>query len=708
MGTRDQSSSTEDIYNFQRTHETPSSDEGFLSRISVSLSQIFQPVYNNLFAGRGNFVSRLEIKLAQARFNTAVEIWVSQAIAVGMILGMAVGVLVGVLLWLVIPFKDIVSGISLPAFLSGVAPTLDGGLWLDLLGLVGWGVANGLFIAVWAALFGAVGVLCGVAYAIYRPGFTIRQRKQSIDTVMPEVVGFMHSLSIGGTDTLDIFRAVADSQDTYGEAAVEFRELVHKIDNLNKDYQTAIRETASSSPNEKLSQFFVDMLSIINSGGDLENFLESKKNEVMEERKKSHEQTLDALEFFGEVYITLTVFPLLMLVILVMMALFGDAPAELLWVTVYLLIPVLNLGYLISVSTVTPDPVGTGRLDPPTERTAAQHETSSLLNLGLVSDHARNSASPIFDQIWALEFQYKLSKLFRERKQTLVESPLYTLVFSIPLTLVTLSLLVVQGVAKLSFGAFVDSGLVQSFVWFGLPFVLTVTPIAVFYEIRERRRGSITETLTANLRKMANTNANGRSLLDSIKLAGRDNPSLLGQELTSIYKQVRFGTTLSGALVEFNNRYQIPRLARTVKLINKSQESSSHIPEVLTTAANLSQIEDDLHDNKQTRTRMQVAIVGLGFLVFLGVLIMMDQYFLDTIAGLASESESSQADFADFGGISQGLLSMFYIHTTLIQGLFGGLVAGYMREDTVVAGLKYSIAFVVIAFVAWGGAAVLI
>lgn len=709
MGTRDDSPRVEDIYNYQKEHSSVPSRDGFLNRISIALSQVFQPVYNSLFAGRGSFITRLEIKLAQARINQAVEIWVTRAIAIGFLLGSLVGAIVGFSISLtLISVSDIVSNGILP---TGVLPDAfsaenlpSDALWFGLLFLIIKGVMNGLFTLLWALPFGAIGALCGLAYAIYRPGYEIYQRKQSIDTVMPDVVGFMYSLSIGGTDTLDIFRAVAESDDTYGEAALEFRELVHKIDNLNKDYQTAIRETAATAPNEKLSQFLIDMLSIINSGGNLDQFLESKKEEQMAERKKAHEQTLDTLEFFGEVYITLTIFPLLMLVVLVMMALFGDAQGRLLVLTVYGLIPILNLGYLVSVATITPDPVGNGRLDPPEKSNRTLPSESGLLDLSIVSSHARRSDNPVFGKIWALEFQHQLNTIFDDPIETLTKSPSYSLLFSVPATIVVVGLLFVQGIAEPSLDSFTEEPLMQSFAWFGIPFLLPATIFVMFYEKNRREIGSITNTLTDDLRKMANQNSAGMPLLESLRMTGRDNPSRLGQELSTMYKRVQFGSTVGGALIEFNNKYGIPRLARTVKLVYKSQESSAYIPEVLQTAANLSQIEDDLAEDKKTRSRMQVAIVILGFLVFLGVLIMMDRFFLTTISGLVAESDASQGQFADFGNTSEGFLSMLYIHMTLIQAMFGGLVAGYMREDELLGGIKYSIAFVIVVFVSWAAA----
>jgi hypothetical protein len=63
----------------------------FHQRVALVLSQVFHPVYSYLFAGRGHFVSRLELRLAQAKLSTPVEIYLSNALALGSFLGALVG-----------------------------------------------------------------------------------------------------------------------------------------------------------------------------------------------------------------------------------------------------------------------------------------------------------------------------------------------------------------------------------------------------------------------------------------------------------------------------------------------------------------------------------------------------------------------------------------------------------------------------------------
>ncbi|TKX52319.1 flagella assembly protein j, partial [Halorubrum sp. SS7] len=110
----------------------------------------------------------------------------------------------------------------------------------------------------------------------------------------------------------------------------------------------------------ELSQFLSDMLSIVNSGGDMEGFLKDKKEKHLRTSKQEREMTLETLELFGEMYMTLSLFPLLLIIILVIMGMMGEADDRLLYATVYVLIPLVGVGFLVLVSTVKQDDPGDG------------------------------------------------------------------------------------------------------------------------------------------------------------------------------------------------------------------------------------------------------------------------------------------------------------------------------------------------------------
>ena len=95
--------------------------------------------------------------------------------------------------------------------------------------------------------------------------------------LLPDAISFIYPLSVCGLNQLEILEATARADDTYGEVAKEFQSIVRETEYVGTDYRNAIREQAMVTPSEELSQFLSDMLSIVNSGGSMEGFLDDKK-----------------------------------------------------------------------------------------------------------------------------------------------------------------------------------------------------------------------------------------------------------------------------------------------------------------------------------------------------------------------------------------------------------------------------------------------
>jgi flagellar protein FlaJ len=223
----------------------------------------------------------------------------------------------------------------------------------------------------------------------------------------------------------------------------------------------------------------------------------------------------------------------------------------------------------------------------------------------------------------------------------------------------------------------------------------------VFHEWNVHRRQSIVGKLSENLRKLASANETGMTLLESINTVSETSTGKLADEFEVIHAKVKYGTSLKDALYEFNNKYHIPRLARTTKLIAKAQEASSQITAVLSTAAQASENQDDIARDRKSRTRMQVVIIVMTFMTLLGVMAILKMRFLSVMVDLAAQTGGGggeAAEAASGGGVGGGglaenvdtdLLNLLFFHAVTFQALVSGFVAGYIRDVSILAGVKY-------------------
>jgi len=652
----------------------------------------FYPLFSWVFGEDSDFVSDIETKLSEARMAKTAEMFLSKA--------MGVGVLVGVVLWVLgvaIGWALFATGIVETDVLIGVPIPNETLLALiEAAKIPAMVVVTGLF-------FGALGFTLGFGGLLAVPYSRSSAREREINMLLPDAVSFMYALSVGGLNQLEILEAIARADDTYGEAALEFRTIVQETEYFDTDYRSAIRTRSLETPSDELSQFLTDMLSIINSGGDMQSFLSDKKDKHMRTAQQQQELTLETLELFGEMYMTLSLFPLLLIIILVIMSMMGQAQEDLLWMTVYGLIPLTGVGFLVLVSTVKQDEPGDGYLNPD-EGLTFEREEPGLLHLGVIERFTGSFA--VFDRIKSREGTHTLVGILKAPHQFFRDNPLYVLGVTVPLTAVLVGYFPLSGLAPTSLDGMIEQPVWGTFAYVYIPVYLNLLPLAVFYEWNVRSRRRVVSDLSEQLRKLSSANDTGLTLLESIRTVADTSTGTLAREFEVMYTKVNYGMSLRDALVEFNNKYHIPRLSRTVKLVSKAQEASSQITDVLTTAAQASENQDDIERERKSRTRMQVAIILMTYLTLLAVMAILKTQFLDVMSGLTDQTAGSGGNAASGGqqfsnNLDVDMLSLLFFHAVTLQAILSGFIAGYIRSAKLLSGLKFVVGLSTIALVTW-------
>ena len=652
-----------------------------------ALGDAFYPLFEWLFNEDGDFVSGIETKLAEARMADNVEMFISRALAIGSIAGLALwllGMFIGYLFVQLLGVPEGILTFNLPDYITVLkTPAII--------------IFSGLF-------FGTIGFAIGFGSLISIPYFRSSAREREINVLLSDSISFMYALSVGGMNQLEILEAMAKADDTYGEVAKEFQSIVLETEYFDTDYRTAIRNQSLETPSDELSQFLTDMLSIVNSGGDMTSFLEDQKDKHMRTAKQEQQKLLDTLELFGEMYMTLSLFPLLLIIILVIMSMLGEAQSFMLYATVYGLIPITGVMFLVLVSTVKQDEPGDGYLDPGNGGRRERTANEGLFSLGLIDNYVGEFG--VFDRIRTREGTFRTKQLLRNPHHFFRDHPLFTLALTAPAALVLVAFAAVSGAAPTTWDGMVQAPVWGTFVWVYVPLYLALVPLGVFHEWNVRSRAAITGKLSDNLRKLSSANDTGQTLLESVNTVAETSSGKLADEFDVLYAKVNYGMSLRSALIEFNNKYHIPRLARTVKLISKAQEASSQITQVLTTAAQASENQDDIERERRSRTRMQVAIILMTYLTLLGVMAILKTQFLDVMAGLTDQaagggggSASGSSQFG--GGIDTQLLSLLFFHAVTLQAVLSGIISGYIRTAKLMAGVKFVVILQTIALAVW-------
>jgi len=250
---------------------------------------------------------------------------------------------------------------------------------------------------------------------------------------------------------------------------------------------------------------------------------------------------------------------------------------------------------------------------------------------------------------------------------------------------------VMLAVAIVVFGFFTVgfSTALDDFVFFGL--LAVISPIALVNYVDYRWRKAVDEHLPDLFRSIVQAQEIGMTLPKALEEAAERDYGPLTPELKKMTVQISWGASFEEALLAFGRRVGTVLTQRTVPMIIEASRSGGSVEKVFDPMGKFVQTTILLEKERKTQTRPYIAIIYVALFVFLFTIVILFKTFFTDVEGVAlfSVPTSSPAD-----------LKRIFLHLTLVQGFFSGLVAGKMGEGAVSAGLKHSLVMMLLGFVA--------
>lgn len=614
----------------------------------------------------------LELSLKKANINTTVEVYLSDAILKSIL---------AALIFSLICFILALDYLSVSP--EGVLSALPGSLGEGFIGSLAISHIFLLFLAVivsFTIAFSAIFTLL-TGYPKYIAGF----RESDINLTLPHAATFMYAMSKGGMSPLDVFRAICEHNDIYGETAVEMETVVRGVDLLGYDLITSIKYTASTTPSGPMKNFLESMASLMESGGDLSTFLHARAEQFRNMATQEQKILMDMLSMFSEIYVTAFVAgPLFLITIMVVMGMISQSNMAQLQVLVYLLIPVASLFFIWFL-------YGMGLGDGNIKLTVGKKVLDEY-NDAPKSD-IKNEGKRLLKNAG---IRFRLKKFLDSPASFLINDPIKVLYFSIPLSIIIFLFFYRQ---SLSLNILDIPGLDDAIL---LIFVISAVPFVVFWELRCRKIKSIEVAVPELLKRLASMNESGLTLALAIKTLLRSNLGVLNAEIKRICLDMDWGADTKDALVRFETRVNVPSIRRMVTLITKASESTGNIKDTLDIAASDAAAALTRRQDRFSNMLFYISIIYISFFVFLYIIHTLTSVFLPVLPGVPVDGNSQALTEMGIsmgapGGIA-GIRALFY-HSVLIQAFFSGIVAGMMGEGNVFSGLKHSLLMMAIGFV---------
>ncbi len=605
----------------------------------------------------------LEVSLHKAMISMPPEMYIATAKMVSLIFAIF-GIIVGSILAYFLIALDI------PKF-PIVVPEPFYSYWIENRSLV----FSGVVVILMTVIFYYLGSLF---FRIY-PSTIISDRKSKIDKVLPHAITFMYSLSLGGMDVIRIFNSLANHKEIYGEVSKEISRITRDIELLGKDLRTALSDAVEFSPSENFKEFLHGLITIIDSGGDITRYLEERADFYLERARQNQKNFLDFLGLMAESYITAFVAgPLFLIIIQTVMAMMGQGSELVLYAVIYIIIPFASFMFAVVIKLLTP---------------AEEGESPELKENHIYIMESRKDGYE--DDLKKLDRKiklWKIKKVLRNPFGIVRRKPYYSLIFSLP-----------PGILFVVYGIMQNPPNAVSMDWFFaiddyifLAIIIIFTPFTAFYEAKRKWIRRHLKLIPIFLNRVASANESGVPIYKAIAMIAKTDTSPLKEEIQKIKADLDWGMSLSDALVRFANRLRIFELSRTVTLLNESLKSTGKVTEVLMISAKDASNAELLRRERLSSMFMYVIIIYISFFIFIGIVYIISSTFLSTLA--ESAQVSSETSFLTIR-LNVDFYKNIFMHATIFQGFFAGIVAGVMGEGSMSSGIKHSLIMLTVAYV---------
>ena len=247
--------------------------------------------------------------------------------------------------------------INIMVFLSIITSMIFG----TITGMVSIFSGNPLMLVISKVfLMSLLGMTLCAGFMIYYPNMLIKKRTASINTNLPFAIDHMSSIVASGVPPAAMFRLLSESKE-YGDVSLEIEKISNYIDIFGYDLLTAIKSIAITTPSPQFKEFLDGLVSTIETGGSLKNYLSQKSQEAILSYKIERQKYVEIIGTYSDIYTgVLIAAPLFFVSALSLVSILGGKIGGYNVETIisfgtYLVIPLLNIAFIVFLEANQPE-----------------------------------------------------------------------------------------------------------------------------------------------------------------------------------------------------------------------------------------------------------------------------------------------------------------------------------------------------------------
>ncbi|RLI83654.1 hypothetical protein DRP07_03055 [Archaeoglobales archaeon] len=500
------------------------------------------------------------------------------------------------------------------------------------------------------------------------PYYMANIRRGKIESALPHTVNMLLGMARGGVSLAAAFKFIAENRHIFDEMSKEFGKIVELMEIFGEDMASAMRYVQTTTPSDRFSNFLDNFLNVVESGGDVVEYLKLKSEQLLEEREKYHSLFFETLQLIAEIYLAMfIVTPLFFLTVLVVFQILQGGVLTGFKLALFILLPVGSIMIIYMVLGMTPK-------EP---KASFVREERIIEDLGVRINGKEGG-----------EFRIRKYRRAINRLKGFLLLPFREVIYSLTIRAVSFYLIIPPLIFFiLSYGRIdLESVLIGTLIALFLPLIF-------FIEYRERVIRRVEKQIPDFLRQLAGLNEAGLNVVEALKYVTTMEIGTLNKEITKVKRDVEWGELVTEALRKLETRVRSGVVSRVVSLVVKAIESTPSIRDALYTASIYSEMEIEAKDRIRGQMSMYTIIIYIAFLVFLYTTYVL----LNNIMSIFQSIENLPTGIV--AGIDLKMLRETFYQTTLMVGFFSGLTAGVMGEGKIESGLKHVIVFVLLGYI---------
>ncbi len=215
-------------------------------------------------------------------------------------------------------------------------------------------------VVIYAALAGIAFFLISSALSYLYPLRMAKNVERSIEAELPFVLHHMSAIASAGIPLESMFQLLSGFEE-YRIMSRYSRIVVRDIKGLGMSSSKAISHIISITPSQNFRQLLSGMQSVAEKGGRLDEYLAGMAGKSIFDYRLKREEYANALSIYAEVYTSLLIAAPLILVIIISLissvggSFIGLGMEELFFMMTFLVIPLLNIGFIGFIHFTRPD-----------------------------------------------------------------------------------------------------------------------------------------------------------------------------------------------------------------------------------------------------------------------------------------------------------------------------------------------------------------